>query len=83
VGRCKGWQDYHSEEYVNTFCVRGDLRSYKRADPANDEVLGTVPEMGVAETKAAIDAAAAAFKTWSKTTAKVCLAAPLEQLCTA
>jgi acyl-CoA reductase-like NAD-dependent aldehyde dehydrogenase len=29
-----------------------------------------VPEMGVEETRAAIDAAAAAFKTWSRTTAK-------------
>ena len=43
-----------------------------RADPATEEELGTVPEMGLEETKEAIDAAANAFKTWSKTTAKVC-----------
>ena len=42
-------------------------------DPATTEELGTVPEMGLEETKEAIDAASKAFKTWSKTTAKVCL----------
>ena len=30
-----------------------------------------MPEMGLAETKQAIDAASKAFKTWIKTTAKV------------
>ncbi|KAI3619472.1 succinate-semialdehyde dehydrogenase [Moniliophthora roreri] len=39
-------------------------------NPATNEELGTVPEMGLAETKEAIDAAAKAFATWSKTTAK-------------
>jgi acyl-CoA reductase-like NAD-dependent aldehyde dehydrogenase len=42
-------------------------------DPANNEELGTVPDMGVTDTKRAIDAAATAFKTWSKTTATVCV----------
>lgn len=41
------------------------------ADPATGEVLGTIPEMALTETKQAIDAAAEAFKAWSKTTAKV------------
>ena len=40
-------------------------------DPATNEELGTVPDMGVADTKRAIEVADAAFKTWSKTTAKV------------
>jgi succinate-semialdehyde dehydrogenase/glutarate-semialdehyde dehydrogenase len=40
-------------------------------DPVNNKELGTVPEMGLAETKDAIDAASKAFKTWGKTTAKV------------
>ena len=40
-------------------------------DPATTEELGTIPEMGLPETQEAIDAAAAAFKTWGKTTAKV------------
>ncbi|KAL0573294.1 hypothetical protein V5O48_008657 [Marasmius crinis-equi] len=39
-------------------------------NPATNEELGTVPEMGLAETKEAIDAAAKAFPSWSKTTAK-------------
>ena len=42
-----------------------------RADPATTEELGTVPELGLEDTKHAIDAASKAFKTWSKTTAKV------------
>lgn len=49
-----------------------DLFKYaKNLDPANGEILGHVPEMSVAETKEAIDAASAAFKTWSQVTAKV------------
>ncbi|KAG6334096.1 hypothetical protein ID866_4988 [Astraeus odoratus] len=40
------------------------------ANPATGEELGTVPEMGLSETKAAITAADKAFKTWGKTTAK-------------
>ncbi|PSR81033.1 hypothetical protein PHLCEN_2v6564 [Hermanssonia centrifuga] len=39
-------------------------------NPATAEELGTIPEMGLSETKEAIDAASKAFKTWSKTTAK-------------
>ncbi|MER8400038.1 NAD-dependent succinate-semialdehyde dehydrogenase [Mesorhizobium sp. M1348] len=37
-------------------------------DPASQSVLGTVPEMGENETRAAIDAAAEAFKGWKKRT---------------
>jgi len=39
-------------------------------NPATSEELGTVPDMGLAETQEAIDAAAAAFPAWSRTTAK-------------
>ncbi|KAJ7270774.1 succinic semialdehyde dehydrogenase [Mycena haematopus] len=39
-------------------------------NPATREDLGTVPEMGLAETKEAIDAASKALPEWSKTTAK-------------
>ncbi|KAF9462029.1 succinate-semialdehyde dehydrogenase [Collybia nuda] len=39
-------------------------------NPATLEELGTVPDMGLAETKEAIDAAARAFPAWSTTTAK-------------
>ena len=41
------------------------------ADPATGEVIGTIPEMGIKETKEAITAAHDAFKSWKKTTAKV------------
>lgn len=37
-------------------------------DPASQSVLGTVPTMGENETRAAIDAAAEAFKGWKKRT---------------
>lgn len=40
-------------------------------DPATNEELGTIPEMGVDETKEAIEAAKKAFPEWSRTTAKV------------
>ncbi|KAF7324356.1 Succinate-semialdehyde dehydrogenase [Mycena sanguinolenta] len=42
-------------------------------NPATLEELGTVPEMGLAETKEAIDAASKALPEWSNTTAKVSL----------
>jgi succinate-semialdehyde dehydrogenase/glutarate-semialdehyde dehydrogenase len=38
-------------------------------NPANGELLGTVPSMGAAETRRAIDAAHAALPAWSKKTA--------------
>lgn len=41
------------------------------SDPSTAEELGHIPDMGLAETKEAIAAATKAFKTWSKTTAKV------------
>jgi len=39
-------------------------------NPATGEVLAKVPDMGAAETKAAVEAADAAFKLWSKKLAK-------------
>jgi succinate-semialdehyde dehydrogenase / glutarate-semialdehyde dehydrogenase len=39
-------------------------------NPATGEKIGTVPKMGVAETRRAIDAAAAALPAWAKKTAK-------------
>ncbi len=39
-------------------------------NPANGERLGTVPDMGAAETRRAIEAAHAAFPAWSRKTAK-------------
>ncbi|HEX9773628.1 MAG TPA: NADP-dependent succinate-semialdehyde dehydrogenase [Steroidobacteraceae bacterium] len=40
------------------------------SNPATGEVLGSVPDLGVAETKRAIDAARAAFPAWAARTAK-------------
>lgn len=39
-------------------------------DPATNEEIGTIPEMGVKETQEAISAARAAFNSWKLTTAK-------------
>ena len=39
-------------------------------NPATEKELGTVPSMGAAETRRAIEAAHAAFKPWSRLTAK-------------
>ncbi len=39
-------------------------------DPATGQVLGNVPDMGMAETRRAIEAAAAAFPAWAAKTAK-------------
>lgn len=48
-----------------------DRHISSNVDPANNTELGTVPEMTLAQTKEAIAAAGIAFKSWSKTTAKV------------
>jgi succinate-semialdehyde dehydrogenase / glutarate-semialdehyde dehydrogenase len=45
--------------------------SLRILDPATNDELGSVPEMGLAETKEAIKTAANAFKTWSTTSTKV------------
>ncbi|GJJ07227.1 hypothetical protein Clacol_001427 [Clathrus columnatus] len=47
-----------------------DGKTFAVTNPSNGEILGHVPEMSVAETKEAIEAAAQTFKTWGKTTAK-------------
>lgn len=47
--------------------------TFEVTDPANGNLIGVVPDHGVAETKEAIAAASEAFKTWKKTTAKVSL----------
>ncbi|KAF8581839.1 succinate-semialdehyde dehydrogenase [Ramaria rubella] len=47
-----------------------DGKAFKVINPANDEALGTAPDLGRAETVDAINAAEKAFRIWSKTTAK-------------
>jgi succinate-semialdehyde dehydrogenase / glutarate-semialdehyde dehydrogenase len=47
-----------------------DGETFEVVDPATGETLGTVPKMGAAETRRAIDAANAAWPAWRKKTAK-------------
>jgi succinate-semialdehyde dehydrogenase / glutarate-semialdehyde dehydrogenase len=44
--------------------------SHDVTNPATNEKLGTVPDMGVADTRRAIEAASAAFPAWAARTAK-------------
>ena len=66
----------HSLLPVRIFAITSDLCLTDSLDPATNEVLGSIPEMGVTETTTAIQAAAKAFVGWSKTTAKVWLPFP-------
>ena len=52
-------------------CIAVKNLSFSHLDPATLEELATVPDMGLEETKEAIDAAARAFPSWSATTPKV------------
>jgi succinate-semialdehyde dehydrogenase/glutarate-semialdehyde dehydrogenase len=47
-----------------------DRKTIKVTDPANGETLGTVPSVGVAETRRAIEAAERALPAWRAKTAK-------------
>ncbi|HKZ73985.1 MAG TPA: NADP-dependent succinate-semialdehyde dehydrogenase [Steroidobacteraceae bacterium] len=47
-----------------------DGRTHDILNPATGQKLGTVPFMGAAETRRAVDAAAKAFPAWAKRTAK-------------
>lgn len=65
------WSDFRRERnYIGGSWVEadsGDTLTVK--DPASRETLGTVPKAGRAETRRAIEAAAAAFKEFATTTA--------------
>jgi succinate-semialdehyde dehydrogenase/glutarate-semialdehyde dehydrogenase len=52
------WQDARSGETLEV------------SNPANNDVLGTTPNMGAEETREAIKAASVAFDSWKRTTAK-------------
>jgi succinate-semialdehyde dehydrogenase/glutarate-semialdehyde dehydrogenase len=52
------------------WCDANDGATIDVTNPATGELLGKVPRMGAAETRRAIDAAAAAWPAWRKTTAK-------------
>jgi succinate-semialdehyde dehydrogenase / glutarate-semialdehyde dehydrogenase len=61
------WKD---QGYINGVWTAADSgQTTGIRNPANDEPLGSVPDMGAAETRRAIDAAHAALPAWSKKTA--------------
>ncbi len=62
---------FREQCYVDGAWVDADNRATSEvSDPASGEVIGTVPKLGAAETRRAIEAAERAFRTWSRTTAK-------------
>ena len=71
MGRCEKRRDYPRVQCADNFVKLVGRVAHYFLDPATGEELGTIPEMGIEETKEAIDAAAGSFATWSKTTAKV------------
>jgi succinate-semialdehyde dehydrogenase / glutarate-semialdehyde dehydrogenase len=58
-----------TECYINGKWVGGDA-TISVTNPVDESLIGTVPKLGKAETKAAIEAAAIAQKAWGKKTAK-------------
>jgi succinate-semialdehyde dehydrogenase / glutarate-semialdehyde dehydrogenase len=62
---------FREQCYVDGAWIDADNRATSEvSDPASGEVIGTVPKLGAAETRRAIEAADRAFKSWSKATAK-------------
>ena len=62
---------FRQQAYVDGhWCEADHGARYEIRNPANDELLGSVPNMGAAETRRAIEAAAAAQKDWRARTAK-------------
>lgn len=65
------WTDFKREEILigGRWLKAGSGGTIKVFNPANGEAIGTVPNAGGAETKAAIEAAHTAFPAWSAKTA--------------
>ena len=62
---------FRSQAYINGKWVNADSGETKSvSNPADGSVLGTIPDMGAAETRRAIEAANAALPAWSARTAK-------------
>lgn len=55
--------------YIDGEWITG-AREISVDDPASGEIIGSVPNLGAAETRRAIDAAAEAFPSWKRRTAK-------------
>lgn len=58
------------EMYINGQWVGKDMEQIEVVNPATNELIATVPKGGRKEAKLAVDAAATAFKEWSKKTAE-------------
>jgi succinate-semialdehyde dehydrogenase/glutarate-semialdehyde dehydrogenase len=59
------------QSYIDgAWCDADDASTITVTNPATGETVGTVPHMGAAETRRAIDAANAAWPAWRKTTAR-------------
>lgn len=74
------WKDASDEATISVIgisfvSILSDFLMLLDSDPATNEEIGTIPEMGIRETKEAISAARAAFNSWKLTTAKVRYAA--------
>ena len=62
---------FRQQCYINGAWVDADSgKTIDVTNPATGEVLGTIPNMGAAETRRAIEAAGAAWGAWRKKTAK-------------
>lgn len=59
----------HHLMYINGEWLGGDLEKLNVINPANGQIVGSVPIGGEEEANVAIDAAYDAFQTWSQTTA--------------
>jgi succinate-semialdehyde dehydrogenase / glutarate-semialdehyde dehydrogenase len=62
---------FHQQAYINGQWVKAHQQAVLEVtNPANNAVLGTVPKMGQAETREAIEAAQAAWANWREKLAK-------------
>jgi len=60
-----------SKAFINNNWIAAySKKTFEVTNPANEEVIIEVPDCDIAETEEAIQAAAKAFETWRKTTAK-------------
>jgi succinate-semialdehyde dehydrogenase/glutarate-semialdehyde dehydrogenase len=62
---------FRQQGYIDgAWCDADSKKTFDVDDPATGTMLGCVPDMGAAETRRAIDAAARAFASWRKVPAK-------------